>query len=469
MESGAQTRKIILKKLSKAIIFFVIIALAIPLIVGSVTGTSIASLLTLITSTFVLQAGAPLLGVGLGISNPVIIITMFCFALGMVLAVFEICDSLSETSERVQKWLEKMEKASAKYPQLQKYGVISCFFIAWIPPFGIYGAPVFAWLMNWKRWHAIPIIVASFTVASLFVLFFANKITEIMLLAANLGAMIFIIVSMVTLGLSTTVSQVLAPLKDKNLISRAILANFILVPVLAYLLVTGLHLPAGIALGLILVGTAAGSPFLARANQIPADKRELAGGLGVLLTIFSVFYIPVIAPFLVPGESDNRSCSFIHNVGNYYHYPAFYWRCYLRSGREEKVTRVLPWLDRISYGAFFATFIGVLFVFSDKLTAIIGYGGLLAIILFTLAAFGIGYLLGGYKPHMRAVLAFGTAQRGLSVALVFPLLSLLAYEINPGSSVYDPTVLLMIVLLGIATLIILLFVGKRLAKQGSSI
>jgi hypothetical protein len=70
---------------------------------------------------------------------------------------------------------------------------------------------------------------------------------------------------------------------------------------------------------------------------------------------------------------------------------------------------------------------------------------------------------------MRAVLAFGTAQRGLSVALVFPLLSLLAYEINPGSSVYDPTVLLMIVLLGIATLIILMILGKRLAKQGSSI
>ena len=97
MESGANTRKIILKKLSKAIIYFVIIAMAIPLIVGSVTGTSIPSLLTLITSTFVLQAGAPLLGVGLGITNPVIIITMFCFALGMVLAVFEICDSLSDT------------------------------------------------------------------------------------------------------------------------------------------------------------------------------------------------------------------------------------------------------------------------------------------------------------------------------------------------------------------------------------
>ena len=107
--------------------------------------------------------------------------------------------------------------------------------------------------------------------------------------------------------------------------------------------------------------------------------------------------------------------------------------------------------------------------FSIRLTAIIGYGGLLAIILFVLAAFGIGHVLGGYAPHMREVLAFGTAQRDLSVALVFPLMSLLAHEINPGSSVYDPTVLLMIVLLGIAALIILIFLGKRLAKQGSSI
>jgi len=66
-------------------------------------------------------------------------------------------------------------------------------------------------------------------------------------------------------------------------------------------------------------------------------------------------------------------------------------------------------------------------------------------------------------------LAFGTAQRGLSVALVFPLLSLLAYEMNPSSAVYDPTVLLMIVSLGIATLIMLMIIGKRMAKQSSSL
>ena len=464
MDSGLKKWKTVIKKISRAIIYFVVIAVAIPLILGSLSGIPAGIMLSLITSSFVLQAGAALVGAALGIPNPVIIITMACFVLGMALAIFEICDSLSSTSLKVQRWLEKMEKASAKYPQIKKYGVISCFLITWIPPFGIYGSPVFAWIMNWKRLHAIISIVVSYTVASLFVLFFASKIPQILFLAANAGAVIFVIASMITLGLSTTVSQVLAPLKDKSLIIRVNLANFILVPVLAYLLVAGLHLPTGLAIGLILVGTAAGSPFLPRVSQIKADKRALAGALGVLLTILSVIYIPVIVPFMVPGEALINPLHLLMAFVVMILIPLGA-ALILRSGGEEKVARIPPWMDRISYGAFFMAFIGVTYVFFDQLTALIGYGGLIAIIIFVLAAFGIGYLFGGNDAGMRGVLAFGTAQRGLAVALVLPVLNLLLHSVNPGSSVYDPTILIMILTLGIAGLIMLVFLGKKLAKK----
>ena len=467
MGSRADAVKIIIKKLFRAILYFVAIALAIPLIFGYLTGTPAWTILSLISSTFILQAGAPVVGVALGISNSVIIVTMLCFALGMVLAVFEICDSLASTSVRVQKWLEKVEKASAKYPQLQKYGVISCFFIAWIPPFGIYGAPVFAWIMNWKRLYAIIVIVAAFTVASVFVLFFASRIPEIMFLAANLGAVIFIIASMITLGLSNTVSQVLAPLKDKSLMIRVLLLNFILVPVLAYLLVNGLKLPVGPAIGLILVGTAAGSPFLPRVIQIEAEKRALAGALAVLLTILSVGFLPVVVPFMVPGEAVfNPVYLFMAFVGMILIPLGL--ALHLRSGREAKAARILPWLDRTSYGAFFTAFIGVIYVFFDQMTAIIGYGGLIAIIIFILAAFGLGYFFGGYEPGMRGVLAFGTVQRGLAVALVIPFLELISNYTIAGSSGYDPTVLIMILTLGIISLIFQMVLAKKLAKHGSS-
>ena len=467
MDSEARNRKIIARKFLRAILFFVVIAMAIPFILGFLFGTPLGSVVALITSTFVLQAGAPVLGVALGLSDPAILVTMVCFALGMVLAVFEICDSLSATSQKVQRWLEKVEKAGAKYPQLQKYGVISCFFIAWIPPFGIYGAPVFAWIMNWKRWHAILIIVSSFTTASVFVLFFASKIPQILFLSANVGAVIFIVTSMVTLGLSNTVPGILATLKDKNLILRVLLANFILVPCLAYLLVAGLHLPIGLSIGLILVGSAAGSPFLPRVIQIPADKRALAGGVSVLLTILSVLYIPVIVPFMIPGEASFDPLLVFMAFVTLILAPLGL-ALHLRSGREARVARLLPWLDRTSYGGFFATFIGVMYVFFDQVTAVIGYDGLIAIIIFILAAFGFGYLFGGYEAGMQRFLAFGSAQRNLAVALVLPVLDLVSQYFIPGYSAYDATILIMILTLGLAGLILLLLLGKKLAKQGST-
>jgi BASS family bile acid:Na+ symporter len=218
---------------------------------------------------------------------------------------------------------------------------------------------------------------------------------------------------------------------------------------------------------MILVGTAAGSPNLTRVNQIVAEKRALAGAMAVLLTILSVFYIPVVVPFMIPGAALINPLYIFLALVVMILVPLGL-ALHMRSGREDKVARLLPWLDRTSYGAFFAAFIGVIYVFFDQMAAIIGYGGLIAIIIFILAAFGLGYLLGGYETGMRGVLAFGTAQRGLAVALVLPILALLSHYFIADSSVYDPNVLIMILTLGIIGLIILMLLAKNLAKQGSS-
>jgi len=68
-----------------------------------------------------------------------------------------------------------MEKKTRKYPQIQKYGPISCTFIAWIPGIGLYGTPVISWILRWKR-----ILSTFFTVLvspwpSIFVLYFADN------------------------------------------------------------------------------------------------------------------------------------------------------------------------------------------------------------------------------------------------------------------------------------------------------
>src|SRR5271157_5352510 len=175
METG-KSRWDFLKGVSKAAIFFIVFAIGVPLILGSFADLPSAQILTLITSTFVLQAASPPIGLAMGLSTITILIIMACFALGIVLAILEICDSLAASSTRVKRWVDKIEEKTRKYPQIQKYGPITCIGIAWIPGVGLYGTPIIAWILKWKRIPAVFFTVCGFVIAAFFVLFFANRI-----------------------------------------------------------------------------------------------------------------------------------------------------------------------------------------------------------------------------------------------------------------------------------------------------
>jgi predicted Na+-dependent transporter len=60
--------------------------------------------------------------------------------------------------------------------------------------------------------------------------------TEALSLLFNLSVLIFVLASMFGMGLSLTIKQILAPLRNTSLVLKALAANFILVPLLAFLL-----------------------------------------------------------------------------------------------------------------------------------------------------------------------------------------------------------------------------------------
>ena len=243
---------------------FIGFAVVVPLAIGAVSAIDSAQVLTLITSTFVLQAAAPPIGLAIGLSPAAILLIMACFAIGIVMAIFEVCDGLAASSERVRKWIDKLGKITDKYPVIKKYGAISCLFIAWIPGVGVYGTPVIAWVLKWKRLPSVIFTVIGFVIAAFFVLFFASKINELLLFASYAAVIIFAITSMLALGFSFPMKDIPGPLQGKKLVLLLLIANFILVPLAAYLLVTGLKLPEGLSIGLVLMGAAAGVPFLPR-------------------------------------------------------------------------------------------------------------------------------------------------------------------------------------------------------------
>ncbi|MEI7433977.1 MAG: hypothetical protein WCJ93_06985 [Methanomicrobiales archaeon] len=450
-DTGPRAGRIVLKKLSKALLLFIGIAVVIPLAIGAVLGVGSAQILAMITSTLLLQAAAPPVGMAMGLSPAIILVTMACFAVGMVVAIFEICDGLAASSERVRKWIDKIAKISDKHPVIKKYGAISCCFIAWIPGIGLYGTPVIAWVFKWKRLPSIIFTVTGFVIAAFFVLFFASKINEVLLFASYTGIIIFAITGMLALGFSIPKKVFPGPLQDKKLVILVLVANFIVLPLVAYLLATSLDLPQGISIGLILMAAAAGVPFLPRIVQVGGDNYSIAGVLALFLTVLSVVYIPFILYALVPGGTVNLPLIILALV--LLLVVPLVTGLMVRSRKEQAAIKFGPWLSKISYAAIIVSFGAVFWVYFSELRQMMGTRGLLAAIILILVAFGIGWLFGA-GPGMKKVLAFGTAQRNLAIAGVIAVLGFT-----------DHSVLVMVMVTGVIGMVVLILFGKQIRKS----
>ena len=93
---------------------------------------------------------------------------------------------------------------------------------------------------------------------------------------SNIFTLLFVVTSMLSMGLALTIPQILAPLRNGRLIVLALVANFVIVPAVAFLLSRVIPLNQDLQIGLILFGSAAGAPFLPKLAQIA--KANVARG-----------------------------------------------------------------------------------------------------------------------------------------------------------------------------------------------
>ena len=93
---------------------------------------------------------------------------------------------------------------------------------------------------------------------------------------ATLAGLTFVVGSMFATGLSLTVAQIVQPLKNARLVILALVANFVLVPLLGYVITLVIPLDEPLKIGLIVLSTAAGAPFLVK--EVQASKGEALPG-----------------------------------------------------------------------------------------------------------------------------------------------------------------------------------------------
>lgn len=280
--------------------------------------------------------------------------------------------------------------------------------------------------------------------------------SEIVLVIAQISALTFILTSMLAMGLSLTIKQIMDPLRDVRIVLLALLANFLLVPALAYLITAVIPLDDGLKTGLIIAGAAAGAPFLPKLVQVAKGNAAFSVGLMTLLMVVTVIYLPVMLPVLLPGASvspwdiaQSLIFSMLLPLGV---------GLFIKARYEEIAESLQPHMSQISSLAIVLMLVTILVLQFSTIIGTIGSGGLLAALFFLLGALLIGLLLGGREGSMRSVMALGTAQRNLAAAML----------VAAQNFSNDPNVLVMVMLIGILGLVLLMVVGGEMGKRVSA-
>jgi predicted Na+-dependent transporter len=279
-----------------------------------------------------------------------------------------------------------------------------------------------------------------------------NDSAHIIQIIANIGIVTFVIAGMAALGLELTLKKIIEPLSDLFLLIKVVVANFLLVPALAYLILLFVPVSEGFRIGLILLATAAGAPFLPKLVQVAKGKVAMSVGVMVLLMVITVIYVPLVLPLMLPGVAVNPleiASSLVvlmllpMVVGLLINY------------RYERLAALLQnTLNRIASFGLILGFVALLALNWRFLLAAIGSGAIISVLLLILGAFIIGWLLAGKDAVAKPVLALGTAQRNIAAALVVA-----------GNNFSDPDVLLICMVGALLMLIVLMLGAGELGRR----
>jgi bile acid:Na+ symporter, BASS family len=275
---------------------------------------------------------------------------------------------------------------------------------------------------------------------------------EILSTVIPITMLAFVLSSMLAVGLSLTVREILAPLRNYRLIVLALLANFVLMPLAALVITKLLRLDQPLGIALLLLGTAAGAPFLPLLARISKGNLAFAVGLMVLLMVVTVGFMPLVLPLMLEGVSVDpvkigSSLVFLMML------PLAI-GLLVRAHLSGLAAKAQPFLSRLSILSLVLLIALLLITNMQNVLSLYGTRGVLASVLFVASGSGIGWLLGGPQSDTRGVMALGTAQRNIAAALVVG-----------GQSFNDPRVIVMVVVVAIVGLLLLMPLARYLAKR----
>jgi predicted Na+-dependent transporter len=232
----------------------------------------------------------------------------------------------------------------------------------------------------------------------------------------NLFTLAFVVTSMASMGLSLTVTEILQPLRNVRLVALALAANFVVVPAVALALSRAIPLDQDVQIGLLLIGTAAGAPFLPKLALIAKANVAFAVGLMTMLMLVTIVYLPLVLPLLLPGVEVSAAPIAVSLVVTML-LPLLI-GLFIKARYEGAAQTMEPPLAQISTVSLALLLVLMLALDFESVVALFGTGAIVATLLFIATALLVGYFVGGPGRDTRDVASLGTGQRNLAAAFI---------------------------------------------------
>jgi bile acid:Na+ symporter, BASS family len=270
-------------------------------------------------------------------------------------------------------------------------------------------------------------------------------------IVARAAVLVFVVACMAAAGLGLGVRDVVSSVRRGRLLGLALGANFVVAPAAAWGIARLFDLDRPYTTGLILLGAAAGAPFLPKLAELARGDVAFSVGLMLVLTVGTAAFLPVALPLLTPGLSA-EPWPILRPILVTMLLPLAVGM--LVRGRSERwaarLRRPVGLVSNVSMIFAVVLLIGLNF---RAMLDTFGSGAAVAALVLVLGLLMVGHALGGPAAGTRSVLGLGTGQRNIAAALT----------VAAGNS-DDPRVIVMLLLSTVVGLLVLVPAARLLSR-----
>jgi BASS family bile acid:Na+ symporter len=270
--------------------------------------------------------------------------------------------------------------------------------------------------------------------------------------AVQFIAPIFVISTMLNVGLTQKPSDIARHLNNWPFVLKMLLANFVFAPLLMIVALYFAPFDPALKAGLLIFSLGAGAPLLIKLTQTAEHEIALGAAVMMLLMVVTVGYMPVVLPMLLSGISVDAGAvarslllQLLLPIGVGMLAAQF---------MPTLVKKAQPWVGGLGNVALYALIVVTLVGYYPILFNIIGTGAFLVGLVFVAASFGLGYLAGAGKDHLEDVGGLGTAQRNTAAGVIIAV-----------ENFSNPNVFVMLTLANMLGIVMLLFIAKALSRD----